>query len=67
MMNINALWQITYQIQDKSSKYHDDPKYSDRQACVNSLDPDQMLHSVAYHQGLHSLLLFQQFYRHINR
>ena len=33
------------------------PKYSDRQAWANNVDPDQMPHSVASDQGLHRLPL----------
>ena len=33
------------------------PKYSDRQVGANSVDPDQMPHSVASDQGLHCLSL----------
>ena len=36
-------------------------KNSDKQACNNSVDPDQMLHTVTSDQGLHCLLLIQQF------
>ena len=35
--------------------------YLDRQAWANSLDPDEMSHSVASHQCLHYLPLIQQF------
>ena len=35
--------------------YHNDPKYLDTQACVKSIDPDQMSHNVASDQGLYSL------------
>ena len=38
------------------------PKFSDRQAWPNSLDPDQMLQNAASDQGLHCLLLIQQFF-----
>ena len=33
--------------------------YSDREACKNSEDPDQMLHNVASDQSLHCLPLIQ--------
>ena len=36
-------------------------KYWNRQASVNSVDPDQMLQTVASDQGLHHLQLIHQF------
>ena len=38
------------------------PKYSDRQARANFVDPDQTLQNVASDQGLHCLPLLRQFY-----
>ena len=35
--------------------------YKDRQAWVNSVDPDEMPQNVASHQGLHCLPLIQHF------
>ena len=35
--------------------------YSERQAWTNSVEPDVMPQTVASHQGLHGLLLIQQF------
>ena len=35
--------------------------YLDRQACTNSVDPDEMLQKLASHQGLYCLSLIQQF------
>ena len=35
--------------------------YLDRQAWANSVDPDEMPQNVASQQGLHCLLLIQQF------
>ena len=35
--------------------------YSDRQACANSIDPDETPQNVASHLGLHCLPLIQQF------
>ena len=37
--------------------YHNNPKYWDRQAWANSVDPDQMLQNAASDQGLHCLPL----------
>ena len=37
--------------------YSNNPKYWDRQAWANSVDPDQMPHSAASDQGLHFLPL----------
>ena len=34
--------------------------YSDKQAWVNSADPDETPHNAASHQGLHCLLLIQK-------
>ena len=36
-------------------------KYLDKQACTNSVDPDEMLQHTASHQGLLCLPLIQQF------
>ena len=47
--------------------YHNNPKYWDRQACINSVDPDQMLQNAVSDQGPHWLPLIQHFFRHINR
>ena len=43
------------------SFYHNIPKYGDRQASSNSVDPDQMPQNVASDQGLHCLPLIQHF------
>ena len=43
------------------------PKYWDRQAWANSVDPDQMPQNVASDQGLHCLPLIQHYFRQINR
>ena len=48
-------------------EYHDNLKYWDRQAWVNSVDPDQMPQIVASDQGLHCLPLIQHHLKHINR
>ena len=37
------------------------PKYWDRRACADSVDPDQMPQNAASDQGLHCLPLIQQF------
>ena len=42
------------------------PKYWDRLAWANSVDPDQMLQNAASDQGLHWLPLIQHYFRHIN-
>ena len=42
------------------SLYHNNPKYWDRQAEANSVDPN-MLQNMAFDQGLHCLLLDHQF------
>ena len=47
--------------------YYNNPKYWDRHAWTNSVDPDQMLQNAASDQGLHCLLLIQQYCAHINR
>ena len=41
-------------------------KYWNRQACANSVDPDQMPHNVASDQCLHCLPYIQQYFRHIS-
>ena len=46
--------------------YRNNPKYWDRQTWANSVDPDQTLQTAASDQGLHNLLLIQQYFRHIN-
>ena len=50
----------------EKSAYHNNLKYWDRQACANSVDPDQMPQNAASEQGLHCLPLIQQYFRHIN-
>ena len=47
-----------------SLKYRIDPKYSDRTAGANGVDPDQ-IDSAASDQGQHFLPLVQQFYTSI--
>ena len=39
--------------------FHNNPKYWDRQAFANRVDPDQMLHNVASDQDLHCLSYIQ--------
>ena len=39
--------------------------YLDRQALANSVEPDQMPQNVASDQGLHCLMLFWYYFRHI--
>ena len=46
------------------SYYRSYSTYSDRQAWVNSVDPDQTPQNAASDQGLHFLPLTQQFYTH---
>ena len=46
--------------------YHIYPKCLDRQACANSVDPDQMPQNVASDQGLHCFSLLQQLFGHVN-
>ena len=43
--------------------YHNNPKYWDRQAFANSVDPDH----VASDKNLHCLPHIQQYFRHIKR
>ena len=66
-----ALKQISSHVAQKrcicTYKYHNKPKYWNRQAQANSVDPDQMLHNAASDQGLHCLLLIQQYFNHISR
>ena len=45
--------------------YRNKPKYWDRQAYANSVDPDQTPLNAASDQGLHCLLLVQQYFKHI--
>ena len=47
--------------------YRNNPKYWNRQAWANSVDPDQMPHSAASDLGLHCLPLIQETFKHINR
>ena len=47
--------------------YLNNPKYWDRQAWANSVDPDQMLQNAASDQGLQCLPLIKHHFRHINR
>ena len=54
-------------IKVKGHIYHNNPKYWDENACANSVDPDQMPHSVASDQGQHCLPLIQKYFRHIDR
>ena len=42
-------------------QYCNDPKYWDRQAWANSVDPDQMPQNAASYQGLHCLPLAQHY------
>ena len=47
---------ITYILQcNKEQKYRNNPKYLNRQAFANSVDPDQMPQNVASDQDLHCL------------
>ena len=48
-------------------KYHNNPKYWDRQAWANSVDPDQMPQNATSDQGLHWLPLIQHYFRNISR
>ena len=41
--------------------YYYNPKYWDKQAWANSVDPDQTPQKAAFNQGLHCLPLIQQF------
>ena len=43
------------------NQYRTYPKYSDRKAWANSVDPDQTPHNVASDLGLHSLQPLHQF------
>ena len=36
------------------------PRFLDREACANSVDPDQMSHNTLYNQGLHCFTLTRQ-------
>ena len=48
--------------------YHNNPKYWDRQAVVNSVDPDQQMQQNAVsHQVLVCLPYIQQYFSYINR
>ena len=44
--------------------YSNNPKYRDRQAWANIVDPDQMPQNAASDQGLHYLPLIQHYIRH---
>ena len=47
--------------------YHNIPKYLDRYAYTNSVDPDQMPQNAASDQGLPCLPYIQLYFRHIKR
>ena len=47
--------------------YRNSNKYWDKQAFVNSVDPDLTLQNVASDQGLHCLPYIQQYFSHIKR
>ena len=63
----NQLFCIPCHREATSIEYHNKPKYWDRQASANSVDPDHMPQNVASDQGLHCLPLIQQYSRHISR
>ena len=43
--------------------YHNNPKYWDKSALANSVDPDQMPQNVASDLGLHCLPYIQQYFK----
>ena len=60
---MKRLWCVnSLLISKKKHMFHNNPKYLDRQAYANSVDPDQ-----AHDQGLHCLQYIQQYFRHTNR
>ena len=50
-----------------ASAYLNNPKYWDRNAWENNVDPDQMLHSAASDLGLHCLPFIQQLFQYIDK
>ena len=50
---------------EKNKKYHNNPKYWDRYAFANSVDPDQMSQNAASDLGLHCVSYIEQYFRHI--
>ena len=48
-------------------EYHNNPKYWNRQAFANSIDPDQTLQNAVPDQSLHCLPYIGQYFRYINR
>ena len=68
--NINTFWLKTaphLELCDGCPSYRNNPKYWDRQAFTNSVDPDQMPQDAASDQDLHCLSYIQQFLRHLKR
>ena len=47
--------------------YYIYPKYWDRQACANSVEPDKTPQKLLSDQGLQWLPLIQHFFRHMKR
>ena len=43
------------------SIYYNNPKYWNRHAWTNNVDPEQKLQNAAFDQGLHYVSLIQQF------
>ena len=46
--------------------YRNNPKYWDRQAFANNVDPDQMLLNVASNQDLPVFAIQQQYFKQVN-
>ena len=68
-MTVFLFFYKTYEALLISTQYHNNPKYWDRQAFANSLDPDMMLKNEAsdQDQDLHCLPNIQQYFRHMKR
>ena len=49
---------------DSVGTYHIYPKYLDKQAWTNSVDPDQRLQNAASDQGLHCLPFIKEYFRY---
>ena len=58
---------MTYKNSYDLHKFCNNPKYWDRQAFANSVEPNQMQQNVASNQGLHCLPYKQQYFKLINR
>ena len=53
----NCFHHSLYAVFEVAVTYHNNPKYWDRQALANSMEPNQMLQNVVSDQSLHCLPL----------